>query len=352
MSVLRRLALALPLVLLLPFEAEAQRVALYIPAFEGEDALGRNVATVLNLQIWQTLRKAPFPNPQRISFGEGMVIWDDVPLSSQTHEGAVEAAREFGADMVLWGKAWRYGDGVAVQAYLTIVQRDTRSIWQIQAGSRGSIGVDVPRSRYEFRPIVLSSDVVATYRSPAALKLYETRTSADPIGEVGLSIRAIEQGGDTAKVESRGTVGWVRLPALSRQRSEIVDFVGGVVRALRQDWQGAEQLFSRVVANGRAPTAIKIDAHLYTAVARERSGRAEAAEDALRAAHALNPFDKTVASFRLIGQIVAMTRAGAPDAARANAARTARDLVASTQSLFPPGDAWLKRVTEFLAGER
>ncbi len=145
MNVLRRLALALPFVLLLPFEAEAQRVALYIPAFEGEDALGRNVATVLNLQIWQTLRKAPFPNPQRISFGEGMVIWDDVPLSSQTHEGAVEAAREFGTDMVLWGKAWRYGDGVAVQAYLTIVKRDTRSIWQIQAGSRGSIGVDVPR---------------------------------------------------------------------------------------------------------------------------------------------------------------------------------------------------------------
>ncbi len=199
---------------------------------------------------------------------------------------------------------------------------------------------------------MLSPDVVATYRSPAALKLYETRTSADPIGEVGLSIRAIEQGGDTAKVESGGTVGWVRLPALSRQRSEIVDFVGGVVRALRQDWQGAEQLFSRVVANGRAPTAIKIDAHLYTAVARERSGRAEAAEDALWAAHALNPFDKTVASFRLIGQIVAMTRAGAPDAARANAARTARDLVASTQSLFPPGDAWLKRVTELLANER
>ena len=40
------------------------QVILLIPAFEGPDALGLNVATVLNLKLFSTLRKAPWPNPK------------------------------------------------------------------------------------------------------------------------------------------------------------------------------------------------------------------------------------------------------------------------------------------------
>ena len=76
-------------------------VALYMPALEADGPLGFRAATVLNLQIWRTLRKAPTPNRAGLSFGSGVVVWDPEPLDALTHEAAAREARAVDADLAL-----------------------------------------------------------------------------------------------------------------------------------------------------------------------------------------------------------------------------------------------------------
>ena len=49
-------------------------IRLYVPAFDGPGSLGKNVATILNLQIWRTLRKEPDKDPKGEDFGRGMMV--------------------------------------------------------------------------------------------------------------------------------------------------------------------------------------------------------------------------------------------------------------------------------------
>ena len=136
----RRLLLAVPLAIALTASAgrtQGRPITLLVPAFEGPQSLGVNVATILNLQVWQTLRKAPYPNPGKVDFGNGMVTWIDKPLAPQTHETAAGAAKNNAADLVLWGKAARYGAGVVAQSYLTIVPRRD-PLWRTSLRSGGS----------------------------------------------------------------------------------------------------------------------------------------------------------------------------------------------------------------------
>lgn len=348
-TTLRVLAVVL-FVAVMPTPVAAQRpVTLFVPAFEGPDSLGRNVATILNLQIWQTLRKAPFPNPSNLKFGDGLVIWDDAPLSPQTHDRAERVGRDNDADVVLWGKARRYGDGVVVQSYLTMPASDKLRLWEVRVptASGASIGIDVPRLRYEFGPIALTRAVVDSYSSPGALKLYASPTSTEAVGVVGGAFTALEQGANVARVESGGTRGWIRLPSLSASRSEVVDFVGAIIRVLRADWDGAARLFQNVITNPRAPASLKVDAHLYRGVALEHSGSGGAAE--LRRAYELNPYDRTVVSYLLMSHLAALMRTPASDPERGRIVSAARELVASKRYLFPSDDPWLKRVTDVLA---
>ena len=87
------------------------------------------VATVLNLQVFRTLRKAPSPNPLKLSFGDGTVLWGAVPLASASHAAAERAATtepRGNVRLVLWGKASAYADGVSVEAHLTLPPGDPR----------------------------------------------------------------------------------------------------------------------------------------------------------------------------------------------------------------------------------
>lgn len=246
-----KLVMALTIVLTpLPMAAQRQPITLYVPAFGGPESLGNNVATILNLQVWETLRKAPYPNPKNISFGDGLILWDDKPLPSQAPSAAVLAAHNYGADLVLWGKAWHYGNGVVVQAYLTIPAADRRSIWEVMlpgADNDMRVSIDLPPLQYEFHPIVLTRAIVDNYSSPSALKLYASPKSTDVTGFVGNAFTALEQDGSFARVESNGAQGWLHLPSLSANRSEVVDFIGGIIRVLRADWDGAQRLFQDVI---------------------------------------------------------------------------------------------------------
>ena len=346
-----RLALAAAAAAVVQVASMAQpgQVTLFVPAFDGPGSLGRNVATILNLQVWQTLRKAPTPNPANRNFGSGMVLWDDRPLAASDHESAERAARNNTADLVLWGKASRYGSGVVVQAFLTIPPSERPRAWEVTVQTPdgpAAIGVDLPRLRHQFRPLVLDPAIVDTYSTPDALNLYATPTAAQPIGVVGPEFTALEQGGRAARIRSGGTIGWVRLPALSTTRSEVVDFVGGVIRILRSDWDGAAVLLRQVLGNGQAPTGLKLDAHLLLAVALERGG-GDGSEE-LRRAYALNPYDRPTVSYVIMGRLLAVARAPRASPQRGRLAAEARELLASHRYIFPDDDPWVRRVAAFL----
>jgi hypothetical protein len=322
---------------------QARPITLLVPPFEGPDSLGTNVAAILNLQVWQTLRKAPFPNPARLSFGDGLVTWIDEPLSSPMHEQAARAAVENDADLVLWGKALRYGTGVVVQSYLTILAQRP-AIWRVAltgSANTSALEVALPRLRYEFRPIVLGGAIVATNSTPDALRLYPSPTAREPIGRVGSYFTALRQEGAAAQVQSGDVTGWIRLPALSSSRTEVVDFVGGVIRIMRADWAGARTLFGNVITNPQAPTTLKADAHLYRAAALERSG--ESGADEARRAYALNPYDRTVVSYLAMSQLASAARMTANDSRREGALTETRRLLDANRFLFPARDPWFTR---------
>ena len=67
----------------------SKNVVLYLPAFEGPGQLGLNVATIFNLQVFNTLRKSPWPNPKQLDFGKGTVFSTRLVNALITEDGKV-----------------------------------------------------------------------------------------------------------------------------------------------------------------------------------------------------------------------------------------------------------------------
>jgi hypothetical protein len=61
-------------------------VGAFVPAFKAppESVLGLNTAAVVHLAIWRTLRRAPYPNPHKLSFGSAIVRWSEEPMGDVT----------------------------------------------------------------------------------------------------------------------------------------------------------------------------------------------------------------------------------------------------------------------------
>ena len=82
---------------LLPASAQQNpdQITVFFPAFGGDTTLGRNVSTVLSLQLAQTSRKAPWPdNPNKLDFGHGIIKWSPDSLSLTQHDVAIRTAQQ------------------------------------------------------------------------------------------------------------------------------------------------------------------------------------------------------------------------------------------------------------------
>jgi hypothetical protein len=344
-------------IFLLPLLSESadsgvDQINLFIPAFDGPGALGRNVSTILNLQIWHTFRRKPWPqNPDNLDFGRGLIIWDIKPLKKFSHREAERIAKDdlILAQVVLWGKATPYGDGVVVQTNLTIpdytAYRDERKeIWQLEMNNE-SIQVDIPRRRFEMASVVLKSSIIEKYTLPSALKIYQNRQGGEPIGVVGDSYTGIQFEPNLAKVISGSKRGWVRLPELGKNPSEVVDFVGGVIRIFRGDWKGASSSMRRVINNPSTRKILKIDAHLYLGMVMERidqSGR-----EAILQAYKINPYLKRTIQYLIMSDLSELKRLsiqentnGRRSEIRARILKTMED----HRQLFAEEDPWIEQV--------
>jgi hypothetical protein len=356
----KRLVVTLSLCLVLCTSAQGgDKIGLILPYFEGEAVLAKNVPTVLFLQIWPSLRKAPYPNPKKLDFGDGIIYWANFPLDPPNEKAAQKLAEQEKVQMTLWGKAKYYGDGVAVQINLEIPryvdQRKTRNeIWSIpfRIGGRSyEVEAEIPERSYEFASIALSKEEVKKLSSPSALKMYRDRSMKEEIGTVGEAFEAVKIEGSKIQVDSGNKKGWVRLPSLAAKPSEAIQFTGGIIRIFRGDWQGAIDLMNQVTGKDDVPTSIKVDAYLYQAYGKVKLGHSPVKE--LENAWKLSPNSSTVATYEIMSDLEELRRnlRSGNDKMNDTTKKLAQRIQGKLNSyhyLFPEDSTWYKGVNEVL----
>jgi hypothetical protein len=333
-------------------------ITVVVPPFFSEPAqLGVSVMTILQLQLWRTLRKAAPHSTTQSSFGDAEVLWGDDPLDEPTHEAATHEAQslpEQPEQMVLWGKAYALGSGSSVLSYLTVPafedkRRHKFEYWKLTfsiADKDYEVTADLPTRQYAFEPIFLQGDLVSRYASMDALAIYQTRSGKKKLGlaSAASELYAEQWEEDAVRVRTERLRGWLQLPQLLSGSSDVIDFVGGLIRVFRSDWDGAVTLLARVVANKQAPTALRVDANLLIARASYELGRDF--EPYLLDAEKLNGFAQRVVRYRVMGMLAGLKNAAAD--ATATKAAAARDYLESRAHVFPADDAWLSDCRQLL----
>jgi hypothetical protein len=333
-------------------------VTIYIPAFSGPDEIGLNVGTVLNLQIWRTLRKAA----NNKTFGRGLVVWSEAPLNTRSFDEVNEFSRvglAFGGgkrvypQLVFWGNARQFGSGIVVESFLSIPPAYIPGVcdgWDVIIPDKQGdfrIHADFPQHRYEFTPIVLKKELLEKYSKPTALQIYANPTSNVPIGEVGLAFEAREQREGGVILKSNGKVGWVPLPQLSENRNEVVDFVAGVIRIFRADWDGADALFDRVVKDTQASTTLRIDASLYQVMSKTKAGKD--ASQSLARAKELAPFYYGSTVYSVMAKLEMLGKAAPHSPMKVQSLMSEiKEELSKDDALFMPNDPWRSSVLSFL----
>ena len=340
------------------FSAHAvDEISVLVPDLQGPQGLSSSVRTILALQVWQTLRRTDAKAPDK-DFGKGTVkLFAERP--PQNHQSAETLASDIHilSQMVLWGTVQPYGNGAIVQAFLSIPEyplldgkryADFRAKhdeeWTIAIPLKNGnavFRVDLPRRKLAFEPIVVRREVIEKYSNPRSIPLYDPKNPDRTIGAIGNTFEALEQRGGTALVRSDKLLGLVRLPELSDNRSEIVDFVGGVVRVFRADWQGALDTFARVVENPHTPTDVRIDSYLLRAMARTKLKRP--GQEEVQRAIELNPYLRSTITYGVMERLAVfeMSLGSSPAVERQTVIRQARELIERNRQLFLENDAWL-----------
>jgi hypothetical protein len=204
----------------------------------------------------------------------------------------------------------------------------------------------LPRRRYEFAPIVLERSAVESLASPAGLPLLAAKGSTQVVGRLGDRYEARQQEGSWTRVRSGASEGWVHLPELSTQQTEVVDFTGGLVRLLRTDWLGARDLLRRVVDNPKAPSALRVDALLLLGLAARHAGEDPLAP--ILQARELNPHDVAVTKYLCMVYVSRLAEAGSATT-QSEARQLLRDILKSRSYQFAATDPWFGKVRAIVA---
>ncbi|HEX5793234.1 MAG TPA: hypothetical protein VFY01_08130, partial [Rheinheimera sp.] len=250
------------------------QITVFFPAFGGDNTLGRNVSTVLSLQLAQTTRKSPWPdNPEKLDFGRGMIKWSAETLNLKQQQLAVGMAQQqkLLAQMVVLGNTQQFGSNVVVEVEVLLphyqpayqgcsgnnklpcdYRRQNFELWPLHCNQQ-SLYTPLPRRRYNMAGIVLDDAVVKKFREVKGLPITASLAGTQHIGYTGDDLQFLEFNrhltNAPTKLRSKGVEGYVALPKISQQNSEFADMTGGLLQLFRGDWQAAHSSFSRVLAN-------------------------------------------------------------------------------------------------------
>jgi uncharacterized surface protein with fasciclin (FAS1) repeats len=315
------------------------RVGVYVAPMKGDERLSRSISAILSMQIWETLQKGD-PLVQGSDFGCGLVerITPRAPALSQ---------------LLLTGEVDAVGDDAILQASLTrVAKNDQRvkrpEVWTLTVSGR-TVSLDPIKDNYAFAPVQIPRAILSHYTAIRDVKFCNEPKLPCSLGLVGLSeLTSLGQEGDFARARlSDWRQGWLYLPKIG-ERSEVVDFVAAVIRLQRGDYQGADQVLSNVGAS-EAGTAIRVDALLLQAVARELSG--VSGREALQAAEKLNPFLRLTFQVKVMSDLRDLQSA-ADSSARDRLVQSAKATLDEGKKLFDPNDNWYKSAYQALEGGR
>lgn len=338
------------------------QITVYFPPFSSSGNIGKNVSTVLSLQLAQTARKAPWPhNPQQHDFGQGLIRWGNTAVADHSVWAVTKIAQSLDllAQIVVIGKAERFGPDVVVELDILLpkyqkattkscrpnselkcdYRQQNFEIWQLELAD-DIIELDVPKRYFRLSTIVLKPSVVEQFSAASGLPIRETIDGAKILGRTDHYLQFIEFNnklpGAPSKLKSGGVEGYVSLPELSADSSEFADMVGGVWQIFRGDWQQAQRSFTRVIENPQTRVPLMVDALLYRGMAKFKQGKI-GLED-IKNAVKLAPFDYTALRYLLMAHLTLGTDK-----------QHIASLVQANADLFPPRDPVLNKIKQWLA---
>jgi len=321
------------------FAIERGIVRTYVPQFANSN-LGANVATILTLRLWTTLRPRPIPNPTNLFFGRGEIKWSPRVLDEQSADAAAIAAKNADSHMALWGGVQEYGSGVVVDANLTIpvitAVAGGAQTWTVRV--RGvQLELGLPSPTYQFSPLVISREVVDKYSRPNQVRLCETKEVDCRGTALGNSFIAQRIDGDFAlATASNKFTGWAYLPDLSEAQNEVVDFTAALISYLRTDFEQSERLFDRIKGH-KVESLVLNDSAILAGISQYRQRKAL---DGLQAIHAQNPYSRYAVQALVMAGIELIGASSAGES-RNSQLKAITELVESYRHLFAPRDRWL-----------
>jgi len=326
--------------------------------------VGKSASIVLGIQVWATVL------PDSFSKGPLLAYCRTAPKSHAEAEGLALKDlhdKQFPTDspLILWGEAFKYGDGVVVKTYLTVFREGAgkigSQIWKISVRSgqeRHTVAVDIPAWTYEFTPIVLGQDLPLETDEPTKYPVYKNPDGKKKLGVLGWAFTVEGRTGDyivvslPVKGTNQSQKGYVYAPVKSQKTNEVISFCSAVIRVFNQDWSGAVKLFENVVKYTDSPTTIRINAYLYMAIAREKKGDQKQSLALIESAYRLNPYDKVTVQYLCMSYLSRLARLSEKDAKGDQGRpiiKSIQDLVSKNDVLFSPEDPWLNQVREILA---
>jgi hypothetical protein len=314
-----------------------------VPVFDGPDRLARNVATTLYLQVWQTLRRAPWPNPRKLDFGTGIVRYSLEPMPETSPESVTRYISNSQVQLAMWGAVRPLGDGVLVQAFVAAPTElsEARADWSLRLGT-SKVSLGLPRQTFDFDAVVLDRSLIDRYRSPDGLRMCAEKRLPCDASPVGGDWRAIGHEGLWANIVSNdtGRTGWLYLADLDRLPNDIADFAAGLLSYYRKDFAQAARLFGKVAARAGSASAIRSDAAVLALVARARDG--EDVTASLDAASRADPTSLYVYQAAMMARL--STAIAKPVATRRVALAAIRASLNVNRELFATDDPWLRSI--------
>ena len=337
------------------------QITVFFPAFSGDSTLGRNVSTVLSLQLAQTTRKSPWPdNPDKLDFGQGMIKWSPDAIAINQRQKAIAQAQhsKLLAQMVVLGGTQQFGSDVVVEVEVLLpayqqarhgcktnqrlpcdYRQQNFELWQQQCNDV-TLYTPLPSRRYHMAGIVLEDRVVKQFSQVKGLPISASLQDKRVIGHTGDDLQFLEFNRHLAqaptKLRSKGLEGYVDLPKISERNSEFADMTGGLLQLFRGDWQAANSSFSRVLDNPVTRVPLRVDAYLLRGMVQFRQGKNGLAD--ILAAAKLAPYDAGAARY----QITAMLADGIT-------LSEIRETLNQKRYLFDSNDEWLTQLDGFLA---